>query len=112
MIRISQLKLNIRHTEADLRTKICRLLCIREDMLISYARKKQSLDARKKPQLFYVYTIDVLVKNEKDIKKRLKRQKSANILFQPEIKRYSLNASGFKPPAHRPVIIEIGRAHV
>lgn len=110
MIRISQLKLNIRHTEADLRTKICRLLCIREDMLISYARKKQSLDARKKPQLFYVYTIDVLVKNEKDIKKRLQRKKSANILFQPEIKRYSLSASGIKPPAHRPVIIGTGPA--
>ena len=59
----------------DLQAKICRLLHIREDEILSYTLKKQSLDARKKPQLFYVYTIDVTVKNENEVKKHVRKQK-------------------------------------
>lgn len=110
MIRISQLKLEVHHTEADLRAKILGLLRIREDELISYTRKKQSLDARRKPQLFYVYTIDVKVKNENGIKKHFRKQKHSNIQFQPEEKPYSLCACGTKPLAHRPVIVGTGPA--
>ncbi len=110
MIRISQLKLDIHHTEADMKAKICRLLGIREDALLSYTRKKQSLDARKKPQLFYVYTIDTKVKNEAFVKKRLRRQNPPNISFQPETKRYSVSAIGTKPLKHRPLVIGTGPA--
>ena len=110
MIQISQLKLDVHHTEADLRAKICRLLRISEDSLLSYRRKKQSLDARKKPQLFYVYTVDVKVKNEKEIRKRIQRQKLANICFQPEKRRYSLAAVGTKEMLYRPVIVGTGPA--
>ena len=110
MIRISQLKLDVHHTEADLRAKICRLLRIREDSLLSYRRKKKSLDARKKPQLFYVYTVDVNVKGEKEIRKRLQKQKLSNIRFQQEEQRYSLTAVGAKAMDHRPVIIGTGPA--
>ena len=45
MIRISQLKLDVGHTEADLKTKICRVLRIKDEAILSYTRKKQSLDA-------------------------------------------------------------------
>lgn len=110
MIRISQLKLKVPHTEDALRSKICRLLCIREDELLSYTRKKQSLDARKKPQIFYVYTVDVKVQNEGKIRKRIQKQKISNIQFQPKEKKYSLRASGMRPLAHRPVVIGTGPA--
>ena len=36
MIRINQLKLNIKHSEADLKEKILKTLCISEDSLLSY----------------------------------------------------------------------------
>lgn len=110
MIRISQLKLDIHHTETDLRTKILRLLRIREDELICYTRRKQSLDARRKPQLFYVYTIDVKVKNENRIKKHFPKQKIPNIQLKPEEQQYSLCVRGAKALAHRPVIIGTGPA--
>ncbi|MCI9023202.1 MAG: FAD-dependent oxidoreductase [Dorea sp.] len=110
MIRISQLKLGVGHTEEALRAKICKLLRIKEDSLLSYTRKKQSLDARKKPQLFYVYTIDVKVKNENEVKKHIRRQKNSNILFLPDEKKYALGASGTRPLAHRPVVIGTGPA--
>ena len=108
MIRVSQLKLDVHHTEEDMKAKICRVLRIREADLLSYAKKKQSLDARKKPQLFYVYTVDVKVKNEAEIKKC--RQKLSNLSFLPEEKGYSLTALGTKSLKHRPVIIGTGPA--
>ncbi len=110
MIRISQMKLDIHHTEQDLKQKICKILRIKEDALLSYVRKKQSLDARKKPQLFYVYTLDVKVKNEDELKRRLKKQKVSNIQFQPEEKRYSIETCGTKSLNHCPVIIGTGPA--
>ncbi len=110
MIRISQLKLDVHHTEEELREKILRLLHIREESLLSYTKKKQSLDARKKPQLFYVYTIDVTVKNEKEIKRHIRRQKISNILFQPKERRYSISACGTDTLSHRPVVIGTGPA--
>ncbi len=110
MIRISQLKLDVGHTEADLKTKICRVLRIKNEAILSYTRKKQSLDARKKPQLFYVYTVDVEVKNENELKKRIKRQNVSNIQFQPKEKAYFIEVRGAKPLAHRPVVIGTGPA--
>ncbi len=110
MIRISQFKLDVGHTEADLKTKICRVLRIKDEAILSYTRKKQSLDARKKPQLFYVYTVDVEVKNENELKKRIKRQNVSNIQFQPKEKAYFIEVRGAKPLAHRPVVIGTGPA--
>ena len=110
MIRISQLKLDVHHTEDALKAKVCNLLRIGEGELLSYTRRKQSLDARKKPQLFYVYTVDVKVKDEEAVRKRIRKQKSSNIQFQPKEKKYSLRASGIRPLAHRPVVIGTGPA--
>ena len=76
MIRLQQLKLNIDHTEADLRRKLLKILRVKEDALLSYQIEKQSLDARKKPQLSYVYTVAVHLKNEKEF---LKKNRNANI---------------------------------
>lgn len=46
-------KLNIKHSEADLKEKILKVLRISEDSLLSY-EIKTVLDARRKPELFYV----------------------------------------------------------
>lgn len=62
MIRISQLKLPITHTRDDLKKKILKTLRISDSELLSWQIQKQSIDARKKPQLFYIYSVDVHVK--------------------------------------------------
>ena len=64
MIQISQLKLPCTHTQQELREKIERTLRIRPEELIEYSIEKQSIDARKKPQIFYVYTIHASVLQE------------------------------------------------
>ena len=56
MIRISQLKLPVSHTEADLKQKIAKTLRCSETAF-SYEIIRQSLDARHKEDKKFVYTI-------------------------------------------------------
>ena len=107
MIRIQQLKLPIRHTEADMKARILKKLGIREDALISYEIRKQSIDARKKPELFYVYTVDVNVRKEAALKKK---KKQSDILFLEKEKPYRITTQNDRRPDERPVIIGMGPA--
>ena len=107
MIQINQLKLDIHHSEADLKAKVLKTLRLPEDALISYKLKKQSLDARKKPLLFYVYTVEVEVKREKQLKKRLK---NSNIKFIEKPEQYHFIPRGTEMLNHRPVVIGTGPA--
>ena len=107
MIRINQLKLNIKHSEADLKEKILKVLRISEDSLLSYEIKKQSLDARRKPELFYVYAVDVKVKNVSSVKKRVRNQ---NVQFRDKPLSYQIQADGTEVLNHRPVVIGTGPA--
>ena len=106
MIRINQLKLRINHTEADLKMKILKSLHLKEDALLSYRIKKQSIDARKKPELSYVYTIEVTVKNENKIMKKIK-DKNVSIVSSKE---YHLPQSGTEIMKHRPIVVGSGPA--
>jgi uncharacterized FAD-dependent dehydrogenase len=73
MIRIGQLKLQPNHTEHDLIEKLAKMLHISEKEIVNYQIKKQSIDARKKPNITYVYTVDVTVQNEAQILKKQKK---------------------------------------
>lgn len=106
MICIRQLKLKVGHTEDDLKKKICSTLRIREDALLSYIIRKQSLDARKKPELYYIYTVDVTVSKEKQI---LKRNKDKNVGIS-DFKLYQYPETGNLPLTRRPVVIGSGPA--
>ncbi len=107
MIQINQLKLDIHHKECDLKKKILKTLRISEEQLISYTIRKQSIDARKKPVLFYVYTVDVEVKKENQLKKYCK---NGSIKFIEKPQKYNYVPSGEKKLKHRPVIIGTGPA--
>ena len=48
MLRITQLKLPVGHTEEQLRKKLLKTVHIKESGLKEYTIKKRSLDARKK----------------------------------------------------------------
>jgi len=106
MIRINQLKLKINHTEADLKVKILKSLHLKEDALLSYHIKKQSVDARKKPELSFVYTVDVSAKNENKI---IKKIKDKNISLVQPIE-YQLPEPGTESLKNRPVVVGSGPA--
>lgn len=107
MIRIQQIKLRIPHSDRQLREKVCKLLRVSEETFISYKIAKRSLDARKKPELFYVYTVDVEIKHEPSVRKRIKNK---NILFLKKEMPYRAVPTGKQPLRFRPVVIGTGPA--
>ena len=72
MLRISQLKLPVTHTQEQLEKKLLKMLRMSRKDLGQYYIRKRSLDARKKPDLYYVYSIDVEIKNEERVLKSMK----------------------------------------
>lgn len=71
MIRISDIKMGLDDTESDLRKKVFKLLGVKN--VKSFKISKKSIDARKKPDIYYVYSVDVETDNEKEIAKRVKK---------------------------------------
>ena len=107
MIRISQLKLPITHTESDLKKKIAKTLRCSEKSF-SYEIIRQSLDARHKEDKKFVYTVEVDTENEKKI---LQKVHSNNIMSTTK-KDYVFPKSGTLQLSHRPVIIGSGPAGI
>lgn len=107
MIRICQLKLQIPHKTSAVRKKAFRLLALKESEVLSFSIVKRSLDARKKPQLFYVYTVEVEAKCESRLRGKVKGK---NISFIEKETQSELIPSGEKILPHRPVIIGTGPA--
>lgn len=106
MLRIQQIKLPVSHTKEALEKKIRKILKLQEQELVSWTIRRQSLDARKKPELFFVYTIDVEVKNESKVLKRVHN----NNIMSTKIKLFSYLT--IEPDAcdSRPVIVGSGPA--
>ncbi len=67
MLRITQLKLPVEHTKEQLEKKLLKTAHIKGSELKTYTIRKRSLDARKKPELYYVYTVDFSAANEERI---------------------------------------------
>ena len=106
MIKISQIKLPINYTEEMLKSKISKILKVKESELLSVKLLKRSLDARKKPEIFYSVTVLVEAKKEETLVKRAKNNQV--ILAKEEV--YQFPKCGDKPLAKRPVIIGSGPA--
>ena len=68
MIRISGIKIPIEiYNDKTLKKEISKKIQILEKDINSIEIKKLSIDARKKPELFYVTEVDITVTNEKKI---------------------------------------------
>lgn len=105
MIRINQLKLQIPHTEEALEKKIQKTLHLKKGDSFTYRIHRQSLDARRKPELFYVYTVDVTVSNENAVLKHCKGN-----IQKVEEKHYQIPSHGTEILNARPVVIGSGPA--
>lgn len=106
MIRINQLKLPVEHTEEALWSKAAKTLKLPAKNIESLQIIKQSVDARKKEELHFTYTIDVNVPNEKAV---LHKVNNVNVVLS-EKKEYHFPVSGTEKITNRPVIIGAGPA--
>lgn len=103
MLRISQLRLPVDHTDKDLVQKVKKILRCKETPEIIIVRR--SIDARKKPELSFNYILNVRVKNQEQVYRRCD-QRQVQIW---EEKPYHFPAFGLKTKT-RPVIIGSGPA--
>ncbi len=106
MIRIQQLKLPIEHTKEMLEEKLRSLLRLKDAQDFSYEIIRRSIDARKKPNIYFVYTIDVKTSSEARLIKKLHQP---NILLVNQ-SRYHFPKPGILPLPYRPVIVGAGPA--
>lgn len=107
MIRIRQIEINIlKNQEEELYKKVAYLLKIEISDINKLSINRKSIDARKKPDIFYVYEVDVLVSDENNI---LLKNKNSNILRTPTEK-YFFNITGIKKLNNRPLIVGSGPA--
>ena len=64
MIRLSEL--NLLPGERDLRRRAAKLLHLHEGDILDLKIVRRAVDARKKPQVRLVYTVDVAVKGDEE----------------------------------------------
>ena len=119
MLRIQQLNLEIprfqteeeydNYQKRQLEKKILKLLKISSKDLKSFSIIRRSLDARKKPTLFYSYIVDVEVSNEVQL---LQKNKSKNVsaIDSAEYHFPELPFKGTSQKSSRPVIVGLGPA--
>ena len=107
MIRVNQVKLPVSHSEADLRKKTAKMMGVSADQIQSVELVRQSLDARKKPDLYYLYALDVAVAGKEAA--IVKRARSVNVQIRKE-EAYRLPDPGIEPLRERPVIVGFGPA--
>ena len=108
MIRIRQIKIPIEKDNLNhLKKKASIILKCPESDIQKISISKKSLDARKKPNIFYIYEVDIDVKKEKHLLK--KHQSNKDIFLTPEEK-YVYPKIGNKKLKHRPIIVGSGPA--
>ena len=108
MIRIRQIKLSIENdTEIELKKQIAKKIKVNIQDIQEIKISKKSLDARQKPNLFYVYEVDIKIDNESKILN--KYNESKDILLSPK-EEYILPSKGKIILPKRPVIVGSGPA--
>jgi uncharacterized FAD-dependent dehydrogenase len=105
MLRLSQLKLPLDHTETDLEQAILKKLRIGAADLRGYTVFKRSYDARKRGNITFVYIVDVETPREKSLLQRF--QRDANVVPTPDMT-YRLVAQAPQDSGMRPVVIGMG----
>lgn len=102
MIRLTEIKLPLDHTEEDLTDAIVAKLKTKPQ---DYTIFKRSYDARDKTEILLVYTVDVAVKNEQQILQRLRRDRRVSVT--PDMT-YQFVAQAPAELENRPIVIGTG----
>ncbi|SEN56055.1 hypothetical protein SAMN05428959_102392 [Duganella sp. CF517] len=109
MLRLNEVKLPLNHTEDELPAAILARLDIPAADLLGYTVFKRSYDARKKTAIVLIYSLDVDVRDEAALLKRLKHD--AHLMPSPDTS-YKYVAAGEQLAGHdqnpRPVVIGTG----
>lgn len=104
IIRISQVKVSLNHSKQDVMEKACKKAKLNINDVKEYEIVKKSIDARKKDQLQYIYSVDLHLKSNVRLKVK---DKDISVV---EKKTYLLPEPGNEELSARPVVIGAGPA--
>lgn len=105
MIRLTEIKLALQHTAAQLRSTVVQTLLISEQELIAIHIRRRGHDARKRGVINFVYTLDVEVVDEARVLQHC--QDNAHVMPTPD-EAYVYPCHFTHAPALRPVVIGSG----
>ena len=105
MLRIRDISIAPEHDQSVLLYEASRILGVSASEIRSLQLVRKSIDARKKPQVRVIYTVDVALKGSEN--KVLKRCRSSRVSPAP-VNRYRIPAA--QPGGERPVVIGFGPA--
>ena len=105
MLRLTEIKLPLGHSEGDLKAAILQRLGVAADELVGYTLFRRGHDARNPSAILFVYTLDAEVKNEAALLKRLKN--TPHISPAPDT-RYRFVTQAPQDLTERPIIIGTG----
>ncbi len=106
MIRVSNIVLNIEESMEKLKIKAARKIGIHHNEITYMKILKESIDARKKDVIKFTYTVEVKVKNEEKLGRRL-NGKDITVINKKNKEAFPY---GEKPLNNRPVIVGMGPA--
>lgn len=110
MLRISQIRLLPGHSGQELEDKIRKVLHLKKSEPLKYQIFKQSIDARKKPEIYYSYTVDVEISQEPAVFRRVGRQNAKIQKIEKQKERYQMPFHGKEKLSKRPIIVGTGPA--
>ena len=108
MLRVNQVKLKPGHDPEQLRKKTAETLGIPLQEVLSVKIVRQSVDARRKPEILYSYSVDAAVKNEGRVLHKFKGKE--NLVSRSDTAVYSFPPSGTRRQAYPTVIVGTGPA--
>ena len=108
MLRLHQVKVKAKQGTLGLEKRAAELLQVPVKDILAIHIVRQSIDARRKPEIFYIYTLDVEVRNQESILCRFRGKE--NLVSRQEAVRYTFPASGMCKQEHPTVIIGLGPA--
>ncbi len=110
MIRITQLKLPINHTEKDIIAAIAKVIKLPVNKIKEFHILKKSIDARKN-EIKYIYTVEASLHLEaKESEKSIISHSHNENVTLSERGQYKFTASGTEKLTNRPVVIGTGPA--
>lgn len=108
MIRIRQLKIPVeRDNLQDLTKKICQKIKCQTNDILDIKISKKSLDARNKPNLYYIYEVDISINNEEKVLKI--NSSNLDILKTPD-ETYKIPKLGNIKLNNKPIVVGSGPA--
>ncbi len=106
MLRVTEIKLPLEHSEEDLRASIINRLGITASDLVDYTIFRRGVDARKSHAIQFIYTLDVQVVSEDTILATCKGD--PHIRPAPDTSYHFVGHAPAKPLPARPIIVGMG----